>query len=100
MKYKYKVELTSSKSVKEFTEVAKSVEGEVRLIGKDENGSNWDLSAKSLLCSLIVGSKLQEERDHNAHTVDWNTLWVVSDEDIYSVIKDFVVAGDTYSIHS
>ena len=92
-----KIELTNSEAVKQFTKIVKAVPCDVRLIGKDENGADWNLSAKSLLCSLIVEHKLQE-REHTAHTLDWNTLWVECEQDIYTLIKDFVVTGDTESI--
>ena len=92
-----RIELVDSNAVKAFTEAVKTVPCDVRLIGKDENGSDWNLSAKSLLCSLVIDRKLQD-RDCTAHDVDWNTLWVESDEDIYSLIRDFIIAGDTESI--
>jgi len=92
-----KIELINSEAVNKFTEKVKTVPCEVRLIGKDENGSDWNLSAKSLLCSLIVEHKLQK-REHTAHTLDWNTLWVECEQDIFSLIKEFVISGDTESI--
>lgn len=93
-----RIELNDINAVKEFTAAVQTVPGEVRLIGKDENGADWNLSAKSLLCSLVVEHKLQEYRKHNAHEVDWNTLWVESDENIYSRIKKFVISGYTENV--
>lgn len=94
---KAKIELVDSKAVKAFTEAVRTVPCDVRLTGKDENGADWNLSAKSLLCSLVVEKKMQD-REHTAHDVDWNTLWVECEQDIYTLIKDFVVTGDTESI--
>ena len=104
MNYKYKVELSTSRDIKKFTESVESIKGEIRLTGKDENGSDWNLSAKSLLCTLIILGHNTNVIDHEGHEhtageVDWNSLWVESDEDIYSIIKEFVVTGDTISIH-
>lgn len=88
-----RIELIDKDAVKRFTEAVKTVKSDVRLTGKDENGNDWTLSAKSLLCSLIIEHKLQD-RDCTAHDLDWNTLWVECDEDIYSKIQEFAVSGD------
>lgn len=88
---KVKVELTNITDVERFTEAVKQVEKDVRLVGKDENGNDWNLSAKSLLCSLVMSKNNQTERPHTAHDVDWNTTWCECEDDIYSLIQDFVV---------
>ena len=85
-----KVELDSLEDVKEFTERVSIVTPDVRLIGKDENGNEWDLSAKSLLCSLVVAQNLQD-RKHTAHEVDWNTLYCECEEDITYLINKFII---------
>lgn len=86
-----KIELTNIDDVKKFTDAVMQVKDcDVRLIGKDENGANWDISAKSLFCSLMLSQRLQSERPHTAHEVDWNTIWCECERDIYSLIKDFV----------
>ena len=59
--------------------------------GKDENGCDWSLSAKSLLCSLVMNAQLQKHREHNAHQVDWNTIYVECERDIYSMISKFAI---------
>lgn len=87
---KYAIELNNIDEVKDFTEAVSKVKTDVRLIGKDENGRDWELSAKSLLCSLVMAANLQKSREHTAHDVDWNTLWCVCDEDIYSLISKYV----------
>ena len=86
-----KIELIGIKEVEKFTEIAKTVDCDVRLEGKDENGCPWNISAKSLLCSLIMSQREQTYRNHTAHDVDWNTIWCVCDEDIYEKIKEFVI---------
>ena len=89
--FKYKIELTNINDVKKFTDAVSQVKDyDVRLIGKDENGANWDISAKSLFCSLMMSQRLQSERSHTAHEVDWNTIWCECDKDIYTLISDFV----------
>lgn len=93
---KYAIELNNINEVKDFTEAVSKVESDVRLIGKDENGRDWELSAKSLLCSLLMSAKLQRNREHTAHDVDWNTLWCVCDEDIYSLSYIFKLIENTF----
>lgn len=92
-----RIELNDGEAVKRFTAAVQTVPCEVRLIGKDENGADWNLSAKSLLCSLVVEHKLQE-REHTAHTLDWNTLWVECEQDIYTLIEEFVISGYTENV--
>ena len=82
--------LNTISDIEKFTALAQTVQPDVRLTGKDENGNNWSLSAKSLLCSVIVSAKLQKNREHTAHEVDWNTIYCECEEDIYSLIRDFI----------
>lgn len=86
-----KIELTNIEDVKKFNTAVQDVECDVRLTGKDENGNDWSMSGKSILCSLIVARNEQVDRDHTAHEVDWNTVWCECEQDIYSKIQDFVV---------
>lgn len=88
---KAKIELSNITAVKKFTDIVSTVDCDVRLVGKDENGNDWDISAKSLLCSLVMVQREQSEREHTAHEVDWNTIWCVCEKDIYSAISEFVV---------
>ena len=88
---KAKIELSNITAVKKFTDIVSTVDCDVRLVGKDENGNDWDISSKSLLCSLIMAQREQSEREHTAHEVDWNTIWCVCEKDIYSAISEFVV---------
>ena len=83
------IELNTASEVERFTKVAKSVDVDVRVTGKDENGNNWELSAKSLFCSLVLSAKVQH-RAHTAHNVDWNTIWCECEKDIYYLIREFV----------
>ena len=85
-----KVEFSSTEEIKKFTEAVKSINCDVRLIGKDENGNEWNLSAKSLFCSLIISEKLQKHREHTAHDVDWNTLYCECERDIYAAISAYI----------
>lgn len=86
-----KVEFSSGSDVRKFSEIAQTIDCDVRLIGKDENGNDWDLSAKSLFCSLIIEAKAQKMREHTAHEVDWNTIYCECEKDIYTSISQFVI---------
>lgn len=83
------IELTTGSDVEKFTKIAQTVDVDVRVTGKDENGNYWELSAKSLFCSLILSAQVQN-REHTAHDVDWNTIWCECEKDIYHLIRDFV----------
>ena len=50
------IELVTGADVERFTKAVQTVECDVRLVGKDENGNDWELSAKSLFCSLILAA--------------------------------------------
>ena len=88
---KFKIELTNIEDVKRFNAAVENVDCDVRLVGKDEHGNEWNMSGKSILCSLILTQKEQMDREHTAHDVDWNTIWCICEKDIYSLIQDFVV---------
>ena len=86
---RYEVELTTMHDIKEFNEIVAKVEGDVRLSGKDEHGSHWELSAKSILCVLLLGGHIQH-RHRFAQNIDWNAIYCESGKDIYPLIKKFV----------
>ena len=77
------IELNTIHDVEKFTQLVQTVDVDVRLVGKDENGNDWNLSAKSLLCSLVLSAKLQKDREHTAHDVDWNTVYCECEKDIF-----------------
>lgn len=87
--YKIYIELTSSRDVEEFVNICSQIPEEVTMKGKDEYGHDWSLNAKSLLCSLVMNAKLQRHRKHTAHEVDWNTIYVECERDIYNLIQKF-----------
>ncbi len=87
---KVAIELNTINDMERFSTLVGQVDADVRLIGKDEHGCDWNLSAKSLLCSVVMAAELQRHREHTAHEVDWNTVYCECEEDIYSLIKDFV----------
>lgn len=89
--YKIYIELNSCKEIEEFTTICSEIPEEIIMHGKDENGCDWSLSAKSLFCSLVMNAQLQKHRMCTAHEVDWNTLYVECEKDIYSQLYKFAI---------
>ena len=88
--YRYHIELNTSSDIVEFIDICSKIPSEVTVKGKDENGSDWLLSAKSFLCVLVMSAHLQNKQKQMAHNVDWNTIYVECEEDIYSSISKFI----------
>lgn len=86
---KYKIELTTVQDVQEFTRIVQGVDVDVRLSGKDEHGSPWDLSAKSMLCVLLLGGHIQH-RHRMSQNIDWNTIYCECEKEIYPLIQKFI----------
>jgi UDP-N-acetylenolpyruvoylglucosamine reductase len=88
--HKYHIELNTSSDIVEFIDICSKIPSEVTVIGKDENGSDWLLSAKSFLCVIVMSTHLQNKQKQKALKADWNTIYVECEEDIYSVISKFI----------
>ena len=87
--YRTYIELNTGREVEEFVSICSQIPEDVIMRGKDEYGCEWSLSAKSLLCSLVMSVRLQKHREHTAHEVDWNTIYVECEKDIYPLIAKF-----------
>lgn len=87
---RYHIELNTSSDIVEFIDVCSKISAEVIVNGKDENGGDWSLSAKSFLCVLVMSAHLQSRQKQMAHNADWNTIYVECKEDIYSLISKFI----------
>ena len=55
---KYALVLNSLQDVQKFTEIVQQIDADVRLLGRDENGSPWELSAKSVFCTVLLGTHI------------------------------------------
>lgn len=86
-----RIALNTSADIEEFVNICSQIPEEVMIRGKDEHNCDWYLSAKSLLCSLVMNARLQKRREHTAHEVDWNTIYVECSRDIYSLISKFAI---------
>lgn len=87
--YKTHIALNTDKDVFDFVNICSKIPSEVIVHGEDENGNEWMLSAKSFLCSLVMRSNLHNR--HKFKSVDYNTLYVESEDDIYSKISKFAI---------
>ena len=87
---RYNVELNTSSDILEFINVCSKIHSEVTVKGKDENGSNWSLSAKSFLCVVVMTAHVQNKQKQMARNADWNTIYVECEEDIFSKISKFI----------
>ena len=72
---KYALVLDSLQDVQKFSEIVQQIDADVRLLGRDENGSPWELSAKSVFCSVLLGAHLQRRHSHPPKNIDWNTIY-------------------------
>ena len=71
------IELNSVHEVEKFTAIVNQVDGDVWLVGYDQNGHSWAMSAKSLLGSLLLWQK--RKRNENAqHTMLTGILFIAS----------------------
>ena len=68
-----KIRLETLSEIKEFVDIVTSVEGKVTL----ESSDGFKVNAKSFLAAMC--------------TVEWTDLWCVSEEDIYTEIKKYVL---------
>lgn len=74
--YKYQIELVGYKDVLNFVNLVSSLKTDVDIVG-----GKYRCTAKSLLFAL--GS------------LEWNETYCESEEDIYYLIKDYVVGEST-----
>lgn len=88
--YRYNIELNTGGDIIEFIDICSKIPSEVSVNGKDENGSDWSLSAKSFLCVLVMSAHLQNRQKQMAQNADWNTIYIECEEDIYMAISKFI----------
>lgn len=88
--HRYNIELNTSSDILGFIDICSKIPSEVRVAGKDENGSNWSLSAKSFLCVVVMTAHVQNKQKQMAQNADWNTIYVECETDIYSLISKFI----------
>lgn len=73
--HKHKIELVTTMDIVDFVNIAAAQSGSVKLV--DDTG--FCVNGKSLLGAMA--------------TVEWGSLYCISDDDIYSKIKRFCTEG-------
>lgn len=71
--HKHKIELITNSDIVEFVRIATEEKGYVKLV----DGNGFCVNGKSLLGAMA--------------TVEWNSLYCISENDIYTSIKMFCV---------
>lgn len=89
--YKTYIELNTMSEIEEFVDICSKISSDVMVKGKDENGGDWSLSAKSFLCVLVMSARLYNRQKQMAQQADWNTIYVECEEDIYTKISKFAI---------
>lgn len=89
--HRYHIELNTSSDIVELIDICSRIPYEVTVRGKDENGGDWSLSAKSFLCVMVMSAHLQNKQKKMAYNADWNTIYVECVVDIYSLIAKFII---------
>ena len=68
-----KIELVTLTDVRRFVDIVSSLEGDIRLI----DGKGYVINGKSILGAMAA--------------LEWNSLYVMSEHDIYNKIREFIV---------
>ena len=73
MKYKYRINLDTLSQVKTFVNIVNTYESNILLT----DGQGYAVNAKSVLGAM--------------YSIEWNELYVESDVDIYTQIRQFTI---------
>lgn len=75
---KLKINIDTGAKIQKFVDIVNANNINAVLESESEDGTSvYRVNARSLLGALA--------------TLDWNTVWLKSDEDIYSLVEEFVV---------
>lgn len=92
------IELNSVFDISEFMEAIQDIEHNIYIFGYDEGGGECILSPTSLLgitylSSICKNNNSKVKNSDKFDGIDWNTIRIVSDGDIYSKVSKFVKSG-------
>lgn len=75
---KLRINIDTGAKIQKFVDIINANNIDAVLENEDEDGTTiYRVNARSLLGALA--------------TLDWNTVWLKSDKDIYSLVEEFVV---------
>lgn len=88
-KYVYPIHLETSSDISEFVDIARTIPCEVTLTGKDENGMDWNISAKSFLATSAL-FQIKDKYEEVFSKIDYNQINCLCEQDIYTQIQKYV----------
>lgn len=80
IKCRYRISIDTYSQVKDFLAAVKGMENHIALVGDNDDGK-----------SIVCGEEFLKSIINTLHTMSFKNLWIESDIDIYSYIKDFVI---------
>lgn len=80
IKCRYRISIDTYSQVKDFLAVVKGIENHIVLVGDNDDGK-----------SIVCGEEFLKSIISTLHTMSFKNLWIESDIDIYSYIKNFVI---------
>lgn len=80
IKCRYRISIDTYSQVKDFLAAVKGMENHIALIGDNDEGK-----------SIVCGEEFLKSIISTLHTMSFKNLWIESDIDIYSYIKNFVI---------
>lgn len=80
IKCRYRISIDTYSQVKDFLAAVKGMENHIALVGDNDDGK-----------SIVCGEEFLKSIISTLHTMSFKNLWIESDIDIYSYIKDFVI---------
>ena len=80
IKFRYRISIDTYSQVKDFLAAVKGMENHIALVGDNDDGK-----------SIVCGEEFLKSIISTLHTMSFKNLWIESDIDIYSYIKDFVI---------
>lgn len=88
-KIQYSINLETTSDITDFVDIAKNIPFEVILTGKDENGMDWRISAKSLLATAAL-FQIKDKYKNVFDKIDYNQIYCLCEKDIYTQIQKYV----------
>lgn len=84
IKCRYRISIDTYSQVKDFLAAVKGIENHIVLVGDNDDGN-------SIVCSIVCGEEFLKSIISTLHTMPFKNLWIESDIDVYSYIKNFVI---------
>lgn len=80
IKCRYRISIDTYSQVEKFLESVRGKENHIALVGDNDDGK-----------SMVCGEEFLKSIISTLHTMSFKNLWIESDIDVYSYIKNFVI---------